>query len=467
MVRVVLAILLPSLTACGGLLLVGDWVARRPALAVAERSPVHRDSQASQPAAPDVDLMGFFQVGDAEASAITSSWPRFRGANFDAVSSEDVPLADAWPASGPPVLWKVELGEGYAGAAVADGRVYVLDYDQRQRADVLRCLSLDDGREIWSRGYFVQVLRNHGMSRTTPAVAQGVVLTLGPLGHVLAVDAQSGQLLWTLDLVKQHGTKIPEWYAGQCPLIDEGKAVLAPAGDDLMIALDLRSGKELWRSPNTDGWRMTHSSIMPATIDGVKMYVYCGSGGVAGISADDGKVLWKSAAWTVNMANSPSPVPIGDGRIFLSGGYGAGSMMIRVSQAGGQWHVQELWRLGPKVFGSEQHTPVLYQDHLWGVRENGELVCLTLNGQVRWTSGRDNRFGRVGRGPYIVADGKLLMTDGDNDVAMVRASTSGFELLARSTVFSHGESWAPLALVEGRLLVRDLTTMVCLDLRKE
>ncbi len=159
-------------------------------------------------------------------------------------------LARSWPPTGPPVLWSIELGEGYAGAAVSDGRVFVLDYDEQAAADTIRCLSLDDGREIWRNGYPVAVTRNHGMSRTVPAIVEDHVITMGPRCHVACWDAKTGECRWLIDLVREHATTEPRWYAGQCPLIDEGRLILAPCGSALLMAVDYRTGEVIWQSPN-------------------------------------------------------------------------------------------------------------------------------------------------------------------------------------------------------------------------
>ena len=148
------------------------------------------------------------------------------------------------------------------------GRAYVLDYDQTARRDVLRCLSLADGQEIWNRSYPIEVKRNHGMSRTVPTVTDKYVVTLGPKCQVLCVDAQSGDYRWGIDLVREYHAKVPAWYAGQCPLIDGDKVILAPGGDALLIAVDCATGKVLWKTPNPHGWNMTHSSIIPITFHG-------------------------------------------------------------------------------------------------------------------------------------------------------------------------------------------------------
>ena len=160
----------------------------------------------------------------------------------------------------------------------------VLD-DIDRSADMLRCLSLDDGREIWRNGYPFVVPDNHGMSRTIPAVAGDCVVSLGPQCQVACWDAASGKARWLIDLVLDYGATVPPWYAGQCPLIDAttDRLILAPGGRALVMAVDYRTGKVIWQSPNPRGWTMTHASIVPMEFAGRRMYVYCGKGGVAGV----------------------------------------------------------------------------------------------------------------------------------------------------------------------------------------
>ena len=170
-----------------------------------------------------------WNIGKARRSSFNFNWgmAEFRGANLDAIDSCDVALASTWPESGPQVLWSKQLGEGFAGAAVLAGRVYVIDYDQKNEADLIRCMSLDDGKDIWNYSYPVKVKRNHGMSRTVPAVTEKYIVTIGPKCHVTCLDSMTGEFKWMLDLVKDYGTTVPEWYAGQCPIIEDDKAIIA------------------------------------------------------------------------------------------------------------------------------------------------------------------------------------------------------------------------------------------------
>ena len=177
------------------------------------------------------------------------------------------------------------------------------------KQDALRCLSLADGREIWRYAYPVPVKRNHGMSRTVPAVTDKLVVAMGPKCHVVCLDSATGELRWGLDLVRQYGTTVPPWYAGQCPLIDNGAVILAPGGKAaLLLACDAQTGKALWQTPNPHGWKMTHSSVMPMEFGGQRMYVYCANNGVVGVSAKDGSILWETTDWKISIATVPSPL---------------------------------------------------------------------------------------------------------------------------------------------------------------
>ena len=404
----------------------------------------------------------FLQL-DGVPADLPGAWPRFRGANFDAISTENVTLAQKWPPEGPKPLWSIEVGEGYAGAAILAGRVYLLDYDRQKQADVIRCLSLEDGKDIWRYSYTVRVKRNHGMSRTVPAVTEEYVVTLGPKCHVTCLDSVTGEFRWMLDLVKDFNAIVPDWYAGQCPLIDDGKAIIAVGGDTLIMAVDCETGQILWQSPNPNKWVMTHSSVIPAEFMGIRMYIYCASGGVVGVQAEDGSILWENTEWKIRVANVSTPVVIGDGLIFLAGGYNAGAMMLKLTQENNTIKAKPLFKLEPEVFGAEQHTPIFYEDHIYGIRPDRHLVCLDLNGQVVWTSPPTSLFGTRGLGPYMIADGKIYILNDEGVLTLAQASPTGYMHLAEAKVLEGPESWGPMALASGRLIIRDMNRMVCLD----
>jgi outer membrane protein assembly factor BamB len=420
-----------------------------------------------------VDIGAYFASFDGIPSEIQGSWPRFRGADFDNISKEKIRLASSWGDAGPDILWSIDLGEGHAAPVVSHGRVYVLDYDEDKRADVLRCFSFDNGTEIWRRGYDLFVKRNHGMSRTVPAVTDKYVVTIGPKCHVMCVDAASGDFRWGIDLVREYGAEVPLWYTGQCPLIDGSLAVFAVGGRSLIIAVDCETGEVVWEVPNPNDWKMSHSSIMPFFIHGKRMYVYSALGGIIGISAEKetaGEILFESNLWNRTVI-APSPINIGDGKIFLTAGYGAGSMMMKLNIDDGSFTAESLQELKPEEgLASEQQTPIFYKGHLFSLlpKDAGPLrnqfVCCHPDdlSQILWSSGKTNRFGL---GPYIVADDKFFILSDDGVLTILKASTKEYIQLARAKVLDGVDAWGPLALVNGRLLARDSRRLVCVDLR--
>jgi len=461
MKKFAIAKLIPSVAGIAGILCLFLWYADSPAdLQERVSGTDGRVGHAIEEEYSNV-FEGTLQQFDGTPAEMDGSWPRFRGENSDAVfTDETVRLATQWPQNGPELLWDIEVGEGYAGAAVLNGRVYVLDYYRDRQADVLRCLSLADGMDIWQYSYPVKVKRNHGMSRTVPAVTDKYVVSLGPKCHVICLDSQTGRSYWAMDLVKQFGSEVPMWYAGQCPIIDRQTAIIAPAGSALMIAVDCATGEIIWQTPNPDKWKMTHSSIMPMEYNGQRMFVYCGSDGVVGVSAENGKVLWQTTEWKLRI-NTPSPLIIGDGRIFLSAGYNKGSMMVQLIEdaQGSGFQVETLFHLEPEIFGAAQHTPILFEGYIYGVRPDEQMVCLDLSGNVIWTSGSDHKFGI---GPFTIADGMIYAMDDHGLLRLIEAKPDGYQQLAEAQVLDGPDSWGPMACAGNKLILRDMNRMKCL-----
>lgn len=401
-------------------------------------------------------LAGKLIPGPGTPAKLPGEWVAFRGPTGDGVARENVSIGQKWTP-----LWTATLGEGYAGPAVRDGRVYLIDYDQKESADALRCFSLGDGQEIWRFTYPVKIKRNHGMSRTTPVLAGKYAISIGPKCHVVCVEAETGKFVWGIDMVKEYNAEVPEWYAGQCPIVDNDRVILAPGGDALMMAVELATGKVIWKTPNPHDWKMTHVSILPVDFAGKRQYVYCASRGVVGVAAADGTQLWETDKWVISIATVATPLYVGDGKLFFSGGYNAGAKMMQMREEGGKIEIVELFSLPASTFGATQQTPILYKDHIYGVRPDGQLACLDLNGKVIWTSGSKEKFGI---GPFLIADGKVLVVNDDGLLTVAEASPKGYRALAKDRILNGHESWAPLALAGNRLLARDLTQMVCLDI---
>ena len=463
-----LPVLIAVALAAGGLALLWNPA---PRYAKSLRLPEPPRPQNAAAATVDTVLLGSTQSGPGAPALLPGLWPCFRGENRDAVSIETAPLARSWPESGPRKLWTIPVGEGYAGAAVRDGRVFMMDYDRENQQSVLRALSLADGQEIWRYAYAQQVKRNHGMTRTVPATTEDAVVAMDPLCNVVCVEAATGKLRWGINLVRQFGTVVPLWYAGQCPLIEENRVILAPGGKEvLMMAVDLQTGEILWKTPNPHKWQMTHSSITPMEFEGERMYLYCGSGGVVAVSAQDGRILWETTEWKVRTATIGSPVVVPDGRIFFADGYNVGSMMMQLEKQEGKITSKVLWRLPESVFGAVQQTPVFWEGFIYGIRaprfDRGEVACLDLEGKIRWTSPRE-KGKTFGIGPLMIAEGMILALSDEGRLAIFEATPNACVLLAESVVFEKGhEAWGPFTLAAGRLILRDFERMICLDLKK-
>ena len=457
-----------------GLILLTWWLLHNPVKDFVENVPgMDNRPEGFVSRGVEVNIGALFASFKGIPSKIQGEWPRFRGTDFDNISKEKIKLADKWEDGGPKILWSVDLGEGHAGPIISRGRVYLLDYDEQQRSDILRCFSLEDGQEIWRRGYEIFIKRNHGMSRTVPAASDKYVVTIGPKCHVMCVDADSGNFKWGIDLEKEYEAEIPLWYTGQCPLIDDSLAIIAVGGKALMIAVHCETGEIIWETPNPHNWKMSHSSIMPFYIHGKKVYVYFAIGGIAGVSAEGenaGEILFESNLWNPNVI-APSPIQISDEKIFVTAGYGAGSVMLQVNEQAGQFTVDSLQSIKPDAgLASEQQTPIFYKGHLFSIlpkdagAERNQFVCSHPDDikKIVWSSGKTNRFGL---GPYILADEKFFILSDEGVLTMIEASTEKYIQLGQAKILDGHDAWGPLALVNGRLLARDSRRLVCVDLR--
>ena len=416
------------------------------------------------------ETFAFFKTSDDIPG---TRWPRFRGADFDNVSKENIHLIDSWKNGGPKIIWKIPLGEGHAAPAVYDGRVYILDYDEKSKQDLLRCFSLAKGEELWHRGYHVRLKRNHGLSRTIPSVTDKYVVTIGPRCQVMCVNRLNGDLMWGIDLAAEYNTEVPFWYTGQCPLIENDTAIIATGGKSLLIGIDCKTGKKAWETPNPMNWKMSHSSIMPMVYKGKKMYVYCAIGGICGVSAagaDKGKMLWETTGFSPAVI-APSPVILDNGLIFMTAGYGYGAALIQIKENSGRYTAEVVQKYKPlEGLASEQQTPIYYNGYLFGIlpKDAGGLreqfVCYKAS-DTRKPAMNSGKTVRFGLGPYIIADNKFFILNDDGEMTIAKYSTSDFKVLDKAKIIEGQDSWGPIAITGGYLLMRDSKTLVCLDIR--
>nr|WP_319399028.1 PQQ-binding-like beta-propeller repeat protein [uncultured Carboxylicivirga sp.] len=415
--------------------------------------------------ADDVKIGEFFMHYADVNSTLTGKWTAFRGA----ASSNIVETKEKLNIKSEDFqeLWSIETGEGHAAPVIYNGKVYFLDYNEQLSSDALRCFSLETGEELWRRWYRVPIKRNHGFSRTIPAIGDNYIISIGPNGHVMCCDPQNGDLKWTLDMQKEYHSEIPFWYTGQCPLVDDKTLVLAPAGDKVLLTgLNVQTGEVLWTTPNTLNYKMSHSSVMKMNINKVATYVYACIGGICGISANKttpGQLLWETNEWQPSVI-APSPVQVSTNRFFMVAGYGSGGALFQVNNSG---NVKVLDSYKPnKGIASEQQTPIFYNNMLLCVipKDGGSLrnkmVAFSPNDlhNPLWSSAADERFGL---GPYIVIDNKLFALKDDGELYVYEILNQNLTLIKKQRVMDGIDAWGPMAYADGMLVLRDAHTVKC------
>lgn len=452
-------------------LLVG-WHLHTPGDRLALQLPGADNRPAGSARKADDVVIGayFMRYGEEPASTLTGQWPSFRGRQADnRVDAVPLNLSE----SPFPERWSAETGEGHAAPVIYNGRVYFLDYDESLSSDALRCFSLESGVELWRRWYRVPMKRNHGFSRTVPAVGAEYLITIGPQGHVMCCHPETGDLRWGIDMRQQFRTEVPFWYTGQCPLVDGTQLILAPAGEEALLAgVDVATGEVLWSTPNTPGYKMSHSSVIPMTLHGKKSYVYIGVGGICGVSAepaDRGKLLWQTSQWQPSVV-APSPVPLPGNRIFMVAGYGTGGALLQVERTGENWSAVLLDQYKPNSgLSSEQQTPIFHRGMLLSVMpkdggvHRGKLVAYDPSDLhvPRWSSSADERFGL---GPYLLIGDHLFVLKDDGELFVYAVQPGTLQRVKSQRVMDGVDAWGPLAYADGRLILRDAHRIVCLQI---
>jgi outer membrane protein assembly factor BamB len=395
---------------------------------------------------------------------LASDWPQYLGPGRDAVSTE-TGLKRSWPASGPRVLWTLPLGEGFGGPAVSDGKVYVLDREGSKQ-NVLRCINLADGKEEWTFAYEAPGKFDHNGSRSVPTIDGNNIYTCGPMGYVHCIDKNTHRAAWKKNIWTDFGgTELPRWAIAQSPLIYKDLLILASqtrkAG---VVAYDKLKGSLRWTTPALPG---SPGYVSPKVITIGKenhLVMISANGAVVGIDLKTGNQLWKYNGWQCDIP-VPNVTEIGDGRIFITGGYEAGSAMIKVEKTGNKITVRELYKT--KEFGTHVHPAIHYKGHLYGHCSTNEtrdgMVCMDLDGKVKWKTKRSPLFDKGG---FILVDGLILSVDGTKGfLYLIEPVPTGFKKLASAKLLDTNRCWAPLALSDGKLLIRDQEQMKCVIVR--
>ncbi len=419
------------------------------------------------------------------ASINAQDWPQYLGPGRNSTSPQKGILR-TWPEKGPEVLWTASLGIGYGGPVGRDGKVYLLDRDD-QVGDMLKCFDLSTGKELWNFAYNAPGSVMFPGSRSVPVLDGNYIYTCGPYGDLYCIDINTHKPVWNKNVWKDFGgEEIPKWAITQCPLVYGDLLILASQAPQAgVVAYEKLTGKVKWSTPSLGAvGYVTPEIVKVSGEDHVVMitasagggYGRAGSGGkVVGIDPRTGKILWEYANWQCRIP-VPGAIDAGDGRMLITGGYEAGAAMIKVEKkADGTYGVTELYKNAD--FGAHTQPPVLYNGFFYAQYTTNErkdgLVCMSIDGQIKWKTGKSPAFDKGG---MIIADGLLLSTDGSNNLYLIEPDPSAFKMIASAGLLKEGgtgddpmasrvggstQNWAPIALIDGRLLIRDQSRLLC------
>ena len=428
-------------------------------------------------------------------------WPQFLGPERNSTSPQEGILR-SWPEGGPEVLWSVDLGIGYGGPVVKDGKVYVLDRNDEE-GDKMRCFDLRTGDELWKFEYDAAGAVMFPGSRSVPAIDGNYIYSSGPFGDLYCFDINTHKPVWNKNIWTDFGGdpgndaesgsrggfggrgNFPIWAISQCPLVfGDLLIVISQAPEAGAVAYNKHTGEVIWKTPNLGNESYTSPSVVK--IDGKDHIVAVISstnpigrselpqtlGRIVGIEPLTGKILWDFNEWNCHIS-VPSAVDAGDNKILVVGGYELGALMIQVEkQADGSYGTTELFRT--EEFGDQTKPPLLIDGYFYaqyGTNNTRDgLTCMSMDGEIMWKTKRDPDFNK---GSMIYADGLILATDGAKSLFLIEPDPTGFKPLATSELLTApppGEgraarfgtqNWAPIALAEGKLLIRDQSRMIC------
>jgi outer membrane protein assembly factor BamB len=391
-----------------------------------------------------------------QATSSSSDWPQWLGPNRNGISAE-IGLLKSWPATGPKILWRIRLGEGYSGVSIFQGRAYTL-FSQGEDEFVV-CLDAATGKEIWrvrSDSTFKDV--NGNGPRSTPTVNNEVVYALSARGKLCALQIASGKKLWGHDLKKEFKSSGPSDKGFSTSPLIEGNLLLVEAGGgggNAFIAFDKQSGAVIWKVESDNA---AFASPIAITVNGVRQIVFFSAAGAIAISPADGKVFWRLPWKTEGNVNAATPLFIPPDKIFISSGYGVGAILLRIKTGNASARVKEIWK--SKVMQSKYTSSILQGDYLYGF-DGGMLKCIEVNtGAEKWA-----RRG-FGFGTLIYADDHLIVLGDKGKLALVEASPSGYKEKAIAEILN-GTCITVPALAGGKLYLRNAKEMICLDVRGE
>ncbi|MBI2149111.1 MAG: PQQ-like beta-propeller repeat protein [Acidobacteria bacterium] len=386
-------------------------------------------------------------AGKAAIDPAGPAWPDFRGPNRDGHYTEG-PILTVWPAEGLQRLWRQPAGGGYASFAIANGKAYTIE--QRREREVVAAYHVDSGRELWTHGWtalFAEAMGGDG-PRATPVWDDGRVYALGAGGELRVLDAESGKLVWSKDILADNGAENITWGMSNSPLVVDDSVIVTPGGPaKSVVAYDKRGGERLWSALSD---RAAYTSPMLATLAGQRQIVVVTATRIAGLTVDGGKLLWEFPWATFNDISSAQPIITDPNHVFVSAGYDHGSALLEISREGQGFSARRVWenRSMKNRFNSSVH----YQGYIYGLDE-GIFACIDANtGERKW------KAGRYGYGQLLLAGEHIIVLTESGELVLARANPEMLQEVARFSAIE-GKTWNHPAIAGGTLLVRNAREM--------
>jgi outer membrane protein assembly factor BamB len=426
-------------------------------------------------------------------------WPQWLGPKRDGIWREEG-ILDRFPKGGPKVLWRVPVGQGYAGPSVAQGKVFVPDRLLEGKAqnpsnpfdvkDVkgkerLLCLSEKEGKELWK----YEIDSTYRISypagpRCTPTVDGETVYFLGAMGHLAALNVQTGKPIWTVEFLKDYEATLPFWGFSNHPLVYGDKLIVYAGGSEgrTVMALDKKTGKEIWRALNLGDPGYCPPTILE--IQGKPQLIAWMPKGVYGIDPDTGKKLWEYRWEIKSSLTAPTPRLVEKDQIFLTSFYN-GSLLLKIKDNTPEVVWKSTSKGGDRSVMPEETvdlhsimtTPFVEGKTVYGICSYGELRGLEVQtGKRLWqsyeaTTGKSVRWGHAfltpNQGHYYIFNekGELVIAD---------LSEKGFKELDRAKLIEPTNKmaagrpvvWTHPAFANKTIFVRNDNEIVAYSLAK-
>jgi outer membrane protein assembly factor BamB len=405
--------------------------------------------------------------------ASADDWPQWQGPDRNGISKEKGLLKE-WPKGGPTLAWKVkELGGGDSAPSIATGRIFGMS--NRGGDEVVWALSEKDGKQLWvSRLGPAFEQRGWPQSKEGPACTPTVdgerLYVEGMAGDVSCLQVSDGKILWQRSLEKDFGGILPTWSFRESPLIDGDKLILTPGGEDAtLVALDKITGKTIWQSKVPGSPKAAYASVIAIEFESQRQYVQLTQRAVIGVSASDGKFLWKYSRPANAMGINCSTALYHDGKVFASSAYGAGGGLAKLSKDGsGGIKAEEVYPT--RKMQNHHGGVILFDGCLYGANggnEGGALVCLDFQtGNVLWDE-RDDPEHRAPKGSLALADGRLYYRTEKGIMLLIEPNAKQYVERGRfdQPDRSRSPAWSHPVIANGKLYVRDQDLLLCYDVK--